>query len=153
MLYSQGMKQAQIAKELNTTSNTVNNWKFRDKWDERITNGNPTEPELTDLPAKLSANILPESKDIRDQVMVLLAEALTSGQIQPKRWKDIIDTLQLLSKYDSPVRKPKVETDITGLDDGDLDQEIAGLQRLVCDDVDEAEIIVPKRDVTEIEPS
>ncbi len=149
MLYSQGMKQAQIARELNTTPNTIANWKLHGKWDERIANGNPAEPELTDLPAKL----LPESKDIRDQVMVLLAEALTGGQIQPKRWKDIIDTLQLLSKYDSPVRKKQVETDITDLNDGDLDRQIAELQRFVGNDVDEAEIIVPKRDVTEIEPS
>lgn len=154
-LYTAGMSQSDIAKELDVAANTINTWKKRDKWDKKPTQSSSPAQELTDLPAKLAAGIPPDSKDLLDQVKLKLADAIINGQIAPRKWKDIIDTLSFLSRdWTSGDGRKKVEADITDLNDTDLDREIAELKRLGNDkDEDEAEIIVPKRDVTEIEPS
>lgn len=149
-LYLSGMKLADIARELNLTPNTVTSWKMRYRWGETKEKDQTLGHKLTEASKDLTAGVNIDSHDLLDQVKLSLAKAIKDGQITPKKWKDILDTLVLFTKEFAPAKKGKhVEIDITNLNDKDLDKEIEELQRITGLKEEEA-IIVSKEDVSEI---
>jgi len=145
-LYSSGMKLADIAKELDISANTISTWKTNDKWDEK--NGEPTY-DIMDSPLPA----LPDNKDLADQIKLKIATALLDPDIKPRKWRDILETIQILSigAENKGKKGNKVEKDVTDLNDKELDLEIEQLTRLSGVEENEAEIVIPKRDVIEVE--
>jgi transposase len=147
-LYRQGMILADIAKVLNVSANTVTTWKSRFKWDELC----PDRVEDKEKSKELQSTTRDKAAELLEKVHIKLLEALNDKEIVPKKWRDIIDTLEFLTRDLSPVKKKEQEITVNDLDDKDLDMEIAQLQKLASRPIDEA-IVLDKDDVIELERS
>lgn len=141
LMYSSGIKQADIAKELGVTPVTVNQWKKDYDWDAQLAEQGMLPEQVTDVLAELPID--PESK-IASHLKDIVIEAIEVTQIRPTRWIDIINTVSLLAKLSTKPTKSSKKSieDITELSDKELEKEIAALKNLVSIEEDNADIIV-----------
>lgn len=142
LLYSSGVKCADIARELGVTPNTISTWKSVMEWDKKIT----TEGSIAEKFIHHLDNLTMDDSQVTKILHEVIKRSINEDKLKPTKWKDVLDTLDLLVKLSSksPIGrgKPDVPRTIEELPDGDLDKEIEALSTLVELEQPEAEIII-----------
>lgn len=129
LMYSAGIKLADIAKDLKVTPNTLQNWKNKGNWDLQLVDSPSIETEVNQKVKELTTR----NKDttiLEATLQDVVNHAINVDRIKPTKWKDVLDTLAFLGRG---APKPKTSTteepkDVTDVSDEDLEKQIASLK-------------------------
>jgi hypothetical protein len=146
LMYSAGISQADIARELKVTPVTIMTWKKLCDWDNKLAVDGSISQEVINVLDNLPAA---DPTDITTVLHQTVTDAIKVDKIKPKKWKDVLDTLAFLragtgKSAKGGDSKPSAITGIVAVDelpDIDLDKEILALGNLLKVEKTEAEII------------
>jgi hypothetical protein len=144
LMYSAGIKPADIARHFDVSPNTINSWKNDDDWDSRIQSEGSIESDINQ--ELLNIDNDKDKPELVQTLQTVIKDAIKVDKIKPKTWKDVLDTIVFLTRGTSKsISKTKTNIkDITDLEEKELDKEIQALASLVKLEEEDAEIIIQK---------
>jgi len=141
LMYSAGMKQADLARDLKISINTITTWKQRDNWDARIAAEGSIANQVKETVKDLTAPSDNSEGTVEETLKKAVTNAITVDRIKPTKWKDVLDTLTFLGRGTPSRQKPSDKAkDVSNSNDDELDLEILRLQGILSNE-DEAIII------------
>lgn len=137
-LYVQYKNMSKVSKELKIPTQTIHKWKTEENWDIKINQLRSKLQSQLDINQKAQDDINVQKDLAKLNALDLLdqkvAEAITSGQVQIRTWKDIISTMEFTTKerrliLGEPTHRGDDAVDVSFTKEEDLDKHIEELKR------------------------
>lgn len=137
-LYIRHRNISQVSKEIGIPVATLHVWKKKENWDEKAADVQARLQNALQVYERIEKNDLLDEQVTELKLLELLEKEvynkLKDGSIKPTSWKDLITTVDFVTRRRSLITgKPTERTaiDITGMSEKDLDNQLSTLQALV----------------------